>query len=64
MRSKLETIEEEEEEESTKLVEVSSKLLDFDHGKECNKLWISALKEPNTTFFRGARCYRMSCANG
>ena len=45
MRSKLETTEKNLEEESTKLVEVSSKLLDFDHDQECNKLWISALKE-------------------
>ena len=47
MRSKFETtVKINLEEESTKLAKVSSKLIDFDHSQECNKLWISALTEP------------------
>lgn len=44
MRSKFEIAEENPEEESTKLAKISSKLIDFDHGQECNKLYINAQK--------------------
>jgi hypothetical protein len=44
MRSKFEIAAKNPEEESTKLAKISSKLIDFDHGQECNKLYINAQK--------------------
>jgi hypothetical protein len=45
MRLKLQSVEKQLEEEAGKLKDLSSRLADLEHARECNKLWINGLNE-------------------